>query len=538
MNGPILRLLDANANRAREGLRTLEDYARFILNDPDLSAALKDIRHELTVVLKPILLDAILFRDTPGDVGTVIKTEHELQRTDLSEIVTAAGKRLGEALRAIEEYLKTINLADSSRVERVRYRFYDVEQRLSRTLVVTNRFPGVRLYVLITESCCRLPWLEAAEQCLLGGADCLQLREKDLASAELLRRARQVSRLCHQHGKLCIINDRPDIAILSDADGVHVGQEDLPATEVRKLIGREKILGVSTHRIEQARQAVLDGADYIGVGPIFPSRTKPRDFVAGIEYARQVAGEIHIPTVAIAGIGLENVDEVAKTGIGVIAVTAAVLGSDNPQAATAQLKQKFIAGGQTFLSAYGPKDQNLVGQTFLSASKQGSQPLVGQAFLPANGSLLEKTRRRLPHWKLDGSTYFVTFRLAGGELSEAERILILDHVKSGNGKFYLLIAAVVMPDHVHLLIQPTDDYDLSRICKGIKGVAARLLNQHRGTRGKVWQEESWDRIMRNQSELDEKLEYMLNNPVKKELVVDGWLYGGWYYNETWEERSR
>ncbi len=81
---------------------------------------------------------------------------------------------------------------------------------------------------------------------------------------------------------LCIINDRPDIAILSDADGVHVGQDDLPAREVRKLIGRDKIVGVSTHNIEQAQQAVLDGADYIGVGPFFRSPTKPRDFVAGL----------------------------------------------------------------------------------------------------------------------------------------------------------------------------------------------------------------------------------------------------------------
>jgi len=102
-----------------------------------------------------------------------------------------------------------------------------------------------------------------------------------------------------------------------------------PAVEVRKLVGRGKIVGVSTHRIEQARQAVLDGADYIGVGPIFPSATKPRDFVAGLDYARQVTAEISIPSVAIAGITEENVEQVIATGIKAIAVTAAVCGCED-----------------------------------------------------------------------------------------------------------------------------------------------------------------------------------------------------------------
>jgi REP element-mobilizing transposase RayT len=110
----------------------------------------------------------------------------------------------------------------------------------------------------------------------------------------------------------------------------------------------------------------------------------------------------------------------------------------------------------------------------------------------------------------------------------------LDHVKSGADKFYLLIAAVIMPDHVHVLIQPLDTFDLSRICKGMKGVSARLVNQSRRVNGYLWQDESWDRIMRNQDELDEKLQYMLDNPVRKGLISDGWLYPWWYYNEGWK----
>jgi thiamine-phosphate pyrophosphorylase len=140
---------------------------------------------------------------------------------------------------------------------------------------------------------------------------------------------------------ISIINDRPDIAILSGADGVHVGQSDLPAREVRKLIGTRKILGVSTHNLDQAKQAVRDGADYIGVGPFFRSPTKTRDFVAGPTYAKQVAEQIKIPAVAIAGITEQNVDEVLATGLKAVAVTAAVAGCDDPRSAATRLKAKL-----------------------------------------------------------------------------------------------------------------------------------------------------------------------------------------------------
>jgi thiamine-phosphate pyrophosphorylase len=341
MNASLLRLLDANANRAREALRVLEDYARFVLNHDEWCGQLKALRHDLTGAIEPFLANAILHRDTPGDVGTDHKTPSEQSRNDMAHVVIAAGKRLGEALRTIEEFLKTADPPAAGKVEGIRYRFYDLEHQIAFSLHQSGRFASVRLYVLITESCCKRPWLESAELAILGGADCLQLREKTLEGRELLNRAQQLVALCRKHKVLSIINDRPDIALLSDADGVHVGQGDLPAKQVRKLLGRQMIVGVSTHELAHAQQAVLDGADYIGVGPFFKSPTKPREFLAGPEYARQVAAQIPIPAVAIAGICEANVDEVLATGIARIAVTSAITGSDDPREFTRRLKARL-----------------------------------------------------------------------------------------------------------------------------------------------------------------------------------------------------
>ena len=139
------------------------------------------------------------------------------------------------------------------------------------------------------------------------------------------------------------------------------------------------------------------------------------------------------------------------------------------------------------------------------------------------------TRRRLPHWHREGSTYFVTFRLLAGTLLESERRIVRDHILAGHGRFYTLSAAVVMPDHVHLILRPLAGYDLSRIMKGVKGVSANLLNRARGSSGHLWQDESYDRILRGADEFDEKLEYMRSNPVKAGLCSVGEEYDGWLY---------
>ncbi|MFH0990560.1 MAG: transposase [bacterium] len=144
---------------------------------------------------------------------------------------------------------------------------------------------------------------------------------------------------------------------------------------------------------------------------------------------------------------------------------------------------------------------------------------------------LKITRRHLPHWTIDGSIYFVTFCAYETMFDRNEQRIVLDHIKEGDGKFYTCYAVIVMPDHVHLLLKPKEGVTLSRIMHGIKGVSAHKINQYRNAKGVIWQKESFDRIVRDGNEFDEKLNYMYNNPVKKGLTENPENYAGWYYNE-------
>jgi putative transposase len=138
--------------------------------------------------------------------------------------------------------------------------------------------------------------------------------------------------------------------------------------------------------------------------------------------------------------------------------------------------------------------------------------------------------RHLPHWEAEGAVYFITFRTLSSELTIEEQIAVKKHIIDGNTKFYTLIAAIVMPDHVHLLLFPLHAFSLAQIMKGIKGVSARKINEMRRNKGSIWQDESFDRIVRDENELMEKFFYMLNNPVKRELTDDPWNYFGWWSN--------
>ena len=250
-------------------------------------------------------------------------------------------KRVEESLRTLEEYGKLIDPGAAAAIEQLRYRFYTVEKALLTTESSRARLANRRLYLLVTESACRIGIERVIKGALEGGAGAIQLREKGGNDRRLLQIAENVRLWTTAADALFIINDRPDIAVLSGADGVHVGQQDLSVRHVRGIVGADQLVGVSTHSIEQARQAVLDGADYLGVGPTFASQTKQFESFAGLEFVGAVAAEIGLPWFAIGGITAENIAQVIEAGATRIAVSGAVCVSDDPSAVVKQLGRRL-----------------------------------------------------------------------------------------------------------------------------------------------------------------------------------------------------
>lgn len=382
-----LRIIDANANRAREALRVMEDCARFVLDDEGLCVRIKAVRHGLAEALSGLCDGAMIaWRDTQGDVGTSVVGAGEYRREGVRDVVVAAGKRLSEALRSIEEFAKVIEVGRlgeptyqrSQRIEALRYLGYDIERDLVLAMGCSRR-AAWKLCVIVSEALCvHHPWLEVARRAVLGGAECLQLREKEMESRELLSRARALVEMVrglggtglrpvlevdtdhggdrgHPHHRsetgatgagaagdrarcAVIINDRPDIALLSGADGVHLGQTDMSVLDARRIVGMDLLVGVSTERIEQARAALRDGADYLGVGPMFETTTKQKPRVAGPGYLRDVlAHEPALPTcLAIGGVNAARMGELRENTPGFgerwgVAVSSAVCGAREPE---------------------------------------------------------------------------------------------------------------------------------------------------------------------------------------------------------------
>jgi thiamine-phosphate pyrophosphorylase len=353
------RVLDACMNRAREGLRVLEDYARFVCDNASVVERLKTLRHRLadserqlavqsgSIVSSSTSLNA---RDVAADVGTQLTAEQELCRSSLDEIVHANARRVQESLRSLEEFGKLVSSAFAQEMKQLRYESYQIHQlmltdsgthpaaRSSRK----QRLERSRVCVLVTESGCRRPWKDVVNACLDGGADLIQLREKQLDDSELLERAGWTAEKCRASGALGIVNDRADIALLSGADGVHLGQDDLSVPQVRSLIGSDVLIGLSTHCFDDIRSAQELDADYLGVGPVYPSKTKDFDSWPGLELL-QDATNCALPWFAIGGIMQSNIADVVAAGCRRVAVSAAVIAEDKPDKTVAQLI-RLLAG--------------------------------------------------------------------------------------------------------------------------------------------------------------------------------------------------
>jgi thiamine-phosphate pyrophosphorylase len=384
------RILDASLNRTAEGLRVVEDYVRFVLDDAHLTGLVKRLRHDLAAASQMFAdIDRLASRDTSHDVGTEIKTLSEAARPNAWAVCQASLERAKQSLRSLEEFSKVGAAEQATAFEALRYRLYTLEAAIGRTVDAVDRLGEVTLCVLIDGRDSEAEFVALVAELLAAGVGMIQLRDKQLPVRQLVGRARVLMDLVrdarihasssgslplegragegvssgyarstplpnpphqgegigkrNQSAPLAIINDRPAVAAAVDADGVHLGQDDFTVKDARTVVGPRKLIGVSTHTIEQARQAVLDGANYIGVGPTFPSRTKSFEGFPGVQLLRDVASEIRLPAFAIGGIEATNLDDVLATGISRVAVSSAVVGAASPATAASDFVRRLAA---------------------------------------------------------------------------------------------------------------------------------------------------------------------------------------------------
>jgi thiamine-phosphate pyrophosphorylase len=349
MERAIFRIIDANFNRAREAARLMEEYCRFALNCSELAGRAKKLRHQICDAisrLDPNML--ITSRDIHTDVGRGMAVEGQLSRLNLSDCFTAAAKRLTEALRVLAETTQTIEPAVAQVFEQLRFDAYSLEKDTFIQSSAAEKFALVRLYVVITATNGRSDSqiLDLTRACAQGGADCIQLRAKGISDGHTFELAGEIVKVCKDADVISIINDRVDIAVAAGANGVHLGWDDLPTEQARKMQLTPMIFGLSTHSIDQLKTAISQRPDYVGLGPVFATNTKPHLAPAGLEYvaeAMPLLNDIAPGHVAIGGITLENIDEVLKAGAQAIAVCSAVTQAADPKAMCHKLKDKIMS---------------------------------------------------------------------------------------------------------------------------------------------------------------------------------------------------
>ncbi|MBW1650741.1 MAG: thiamine phosphate synthase [Deltaproteobacteria bacterium] len=307
------RIIDANLNRAAEGLRVIEEINRFIYEASTIAKNIKELRHKVRKTAKEF--DNLLFsqRNSLTDCGFEISQKENAKETDIKNLAIRNFKRV-----LAKEY------------EKYRFLSYNIEKKFFElNFKKQNPLPGSIYCITGEKFSLGRSNIFVVKEMIKAGVKIIQYREKEKNTAEKYNECIEIRKLTKKAGALFIVNDNIDLAIATDADGVHVGQEDMPVKQARKLIGN-KIIGVSTHSPQQAEKAVEDEADYIGVGPIFKTYTK-KDVVkpVGYEYLNYVVENIKIPFVAIGGIKTHNIAEVAKRGANCFAMITEIVAAEN-----------------------------------------------------------------------------------------------------------------------------------------------------------------------------------------------------------------
>jgi len=334
----IWRTLDASANRSAEAVRVLEDILRFCLNDAFLSQEAKAIRHELAVIFAQEDFQArIQLRDVLRDVGASSTASKSPPRTELRHVFAANAARASQSIRSLEECSRVVMPRATTVFEQLRYRIYTLEKAAMTIIKSQKMFADIRLCVLLDVDQTQAEFKTLVGQLLDAGVRMIQLRDKKASTALLCERADMILQQVRQHaemktGKRCLvlINDRADVAVAVNADGVHLGETDLPVNLARKVCGHEFIIGRTAHSIDEAKQAVREGVDYLGVGPCYPSTTKQFEYFASDAFLRDVSKEIQLPIFGIGGIASDNIDRLIHLGVTRVAIASSITGAADP----------------------------------------------------------------------------------------------------------------------------------------------------------------------------------------------------------------
>ncbi len=338
------RIMDANLNRANEAARVVEEFARFVLDHPGLANAAKSLRHRIQTAaaatgIKPrSLLSA---RDTAHDVGTELTGAHETKRADVAELLRANFQRLEQALRVLEEYAKLLGKSAggaAARFEAARYDAYTLEKDFASPPARPGKLDDKPLMVIVgtfhTKGGTAADVVALTRSVLAGGCRLIELREKDLDDRAYLSLARAVRAETRKCGALLIINDRADIAKLSQADGVHLGLEDVSLSDARRILGPSKLIGLTAHSVDELTRAEAQGADYIGLGTMFPSHVKPELSPRNPRQLLSAARKCAVPIYTIGGIDRTNLAGLLKLGASRAAVGWAITSAKDVAAET------------------------------------------------------------------------------------------------------------------------------------------------------------------------------------------------------------
>lgn len=328
----VYRIIDANMNRLLEGCRVIEDYCRFIEENHSKAETLKTIRHSITERLKSLPLT--YYRDR-NDVGRDISTRQELSRSSVNETLCANFMRIKEALRVLEEFAKIRDTELGMFFKTLRYQMYDLEQE------ILAQYRKVRL--LQFQLCFITSNPSGVEAAIQGGVDCIQFRDKHSTDREKIAKLEEIRTVTKRYNIPLIVNDRLDLCLLFEAEGLHLGQEDIPVSYARKILGQDKIVGVSTHSEHEVITAIQEKPDYISVGAIYPTRSKGRPVnVVGLELLDFAKQHTTIPIVAIGGINANNINSIISRGITKVAIMSAITANGMYKKNAAVLKKLLM----------------------------------------------------------------------------------------------------------------------------------------------------------------------------------------------------